>query len=55
VIPVPACRLVPGTDLDTASVDIWIPLPDASGPFVLDLYIATETTALTSYRTEPFA
>jgi hypothetical protein len=52
--PVPACRLVPGTDLDTASIDVWIPLPDSSGPFLLDFYVATETAALTSYRTEAF-
>jgi hypothetical protein len=51
---VPACRLVPGTDLDSASIDLWIPLPEPSGPFLMDLYVATETTALTSYRTEPF-
>jgi hypothetical protein len=52
--PVPACRLVPGTDLDTASIDVWIPLPDSPGPFLLDFYVATESAALTSYRTEVF-
>jgi hypothetical protein len=32
----PAFLLKPGTQLDSASVDIWISLPDQVGPFVLD-------------------
>jgi hypothetical protein len=53
---IPACLLRPGTQLDSASVDIWVPLPDAPGPFLLDVILThqPEGARLTNMRTEQF-
>jgi hypothetical protein len=52
----PACLMKPGSQLDSASVDIWIPLPDQIGPFVLDFIVGKlpEGIALTTNRTDSF-
>ena len=52
----PACLLRPSTQLDSASVDIWLPLPDAPGPFLLDFILTEqpEGARLTNARTDPF-
>jgi hypothetical protein len=52
----PACLLRPSTQLDSASVDIWRPLPDAPGPFLLDFILTEqpEGARLTNARTDPF-
>jgi hypothetical protein len=52
----PACLMKPGSQLDSASVDIWIPLPDQIGPFVLDFIVGKlpEGIALTTNRTDAF-
>jgi hypothetical protein len=47
-------RLVPDTDRDTATVDLWVPLPTARGPFRLFVYASLDGSRLASDRSEPF-
>ena len=51
-----AYQLTPGTDHDTASLDVWVPLPRAAGPYQLDLVLATRDSGarLAGLRTEAF-
>jgi hypothetical protein len=52
----PAFRLTPGTTLDSASVDVWVPLPRAQGPYVLDFLVIhdPQEAPLESFRSDPF-
>jgi hypothetical protein len=52
----PACRLTPGTELDSASLDTWVPLPTATGPYQVDVLVVHEASQarLGSFRTVPF-
>src|SRR4051794_25373851 len=36
------CRLIPSTERDSGSLDIWVPLPEAAGPYQMDLYVTSE-------------
>ena len=51
-----AYRLTPGTDHDSASLDMWVPLPKARGPYTLDVILALESNGarLASYETADF-
>jgi hypothetical protein len=40
--PTLACRLRPRTQTDSATVNVWIPLPQDPGPFVLDLLVTRD-------------
>ena len=51
-----AYRITPGTDHDSASLDMWVPLPKAQEPYTLDLIVALESNGarLASYETATF-
>lgn len=51
-----AYRLTPGTDHDSASVDMWVPVPKAKGPYTINLIMALEgnDARLASYDTAAF-
>jgi hypothetical protein len=52
----PAFMITAGSDLDSASVDVWVPLPKDPGPYQLEL-LATEGTdaaPLDSFHSAPF-
>lgn len=42
--PVPAARLTPGTNHDTANVEVWVPLPKARGRYKVDLTLFDQRT-----------
>ena len=52
----PAFRLTPGSELDSATLDVWVPLPEAPGPYAVDLLVMHEAPSapLESFRSEPF-
>ena len=45
-----------GVDLYSASVDAWVPLPEAPGPYRLELLVTDGTAAATldNLHSEPF-
>jgi hypothetical protein len=51
-----AYRLTPGTDHDSASLDMWVPLPKAKGRYTIELIMALESNGarLASYDTRAF-
>jgi hypothetical protein len=51
-----AYRLTPGTDHDSASLDMWVPVPKAKGPYTINLIMALESNdaRLASYDTAAF-
>ena len=51
-----AYRLTPGTDQDSASLDMWVPLPKARGSYTVDMILALESNGarLASYETAAF-
>ncbi len=52
--PTVAYQLEPGTEHDTASVDLWVPLPRGRGSYVVNLVLTTEDGArLASADTDP--
>jgi hypothetical protein len=55
-VPTPAVKITPGTDLDSAAVDAWVPLPVASGPYKAELLVTDGTHAdpLDRSTSEPF-
>jgi hypothetical protein len=55
-VATPAFMITPGTDLDSASVDAWVPLPEDPGPYELELLVTdgTDAAPLDSFRSEPF-
>jgi hypothetical protein len=52
----PAYVITAGTDLDSASVDDWVPLPEDPGPYKVELLVTdgTDAAPLDSFRSEPF-
>jgi hypothetical protein len=53
---VPAYELTAGTERDTATVSVWVPLPEAPGPYRAELVVMhePENSPLTSHLTESF-
>lgn len=51
-----AYRLTPDTDHDSASLDMWVPVPKAKGPYTINLIMALESNdaRLASYDTAAF-
>jgi hypothetical protein len=49
-----AWQFTPKTERGSGLLDVWVPLPEAQGPYVLDFFIAVEDSFLTSYRTDSF-
>jgi hypothetical protein len=49
-----AYRLEPTTDHDTATLDLWIPLPPDPGPYVVRIKVAHAGSGLASAHTGPF-
>lgn len=49
-----AYRMLPDTDHDSASVDLWVPLPQVAGPFVVDVAAKVEGTGIAKSRSDPF-
>ena len=45
-----------GTERDTATIEVWVPLPEAAGPYELDLLVGEQSAGLplASYRTDAF-
>jgi hypothetical protein len=49
-----AWQFTPRTERGSGILDVWVPLPEDQGPYLLDFFVAVEDSFLTSYRTEPF-
>lgn len=49
-----AYRLRPDTDRDTATVDLWVPLPAAAGPYVVDVDLHVDGVRLANTRSIQF-
>jgi hypothetical protein len=49
-----AFRLVATTNDDTATLQMWIPLPKLAGPFFAELSLTTENAGLASAASGPF-
>jgi hypothetical protein len=49
-----AYRLEATTDDDTGSLDMWIPLPKVTGPYVIRLNLTTGAADLASTDSDPF-
>lgn len=49
-----AYRLEAATDHDTTSVDLWVPLPSQTGPYVIRVDLTTEGSRLASGTSDPF-
>lgn len=49
-----AYRLEPTTDKDTATVDLWVPLPKQPGPYFVRVDLHVDRTRLASSDSEPF-
>lgn len=50
-----AYRMTASSDHDTASVDFWIPLPKATGPYFIRSRMAVGNATLTTADSEPFS
>jgi hypothetical protein len=50
----PTYVLVAGTDKDTTTVRMWVPLPKAPGPYIVHLDLTTEGSYLGSIESDPF-
>jgi hypothetical protein len=48
-------RLRPGTEHDTASLDLWVPLPRETGPYVIRTTLRADGVSLASGETTPFS
>lgn len=51
---VAAYRLEAGSNRDTASFDLWLPLPKDPGPYVAGLQLSVGDIRIASVRTDPF-
>ena len=49
-----AYRLQAATEDDTGSLDVWIPLPVAPGPYFIRLSLASDGASLASMDSSPF-
>jgi hypothetical protein len=49
-----AYRLVPTTNDDTGSLEMWIPLPEQQGPYFVRLTLTTGDASLASMDSGPF-
>lgn len=49
-----AYRMLPDTDHDSATVDLWVPLPRTPGPFVVDVAAKVAGTGIAKSRSNPF-
>ena len=49
-----AYRLQATTEDDTGSLDVWIPLPEAPGPYFIRLSLASDGARLASMDSSPF-
>jgi hypothetical protein len=49
-----AYRLQPSTNHDTATVELWVPLPAVPGPYVIDVDLHVDGTRLAYTRSDQF-
>jgi hypothetical protein len=49
-----AYRLRPDTDRDTATVDLWVPLPTTAGPYVIDVDLHVDGVRMANTRSTQF-
>lgn len=49
----PAYRLIPSTQRDTASMDLWVPLPKDPGPYFVRLTLRVDGAPLASADSDP--
>jgi len=49
-----AYRLRAGTEHDTTSLDLWVPLPRETGPYVIRTTLRVDGVAIAGSETEPF-
>jgi hypothetical protein len=49
-----AYRLRPGTEHDTTSLDLWVPLPEETGPYVIRTTLRVDGVTVASGETPPF-
>lgn len=49
-----AYRLRPDTDHDTATVDLWVPLPTTAGPYVIDVDLHVDGIRVANTRSTQF-